>query len=164
MVWKCDFFWWFMRLVRVPPYESWANWTNFLGSWENGKFFWGQTCCTLLHTQNEEKSQKISTCIRIHKRVYANTWWWGQICPPPALILFLFSVDEIQKHRSRSLLDFQDFEKIFSFSSQFMRFLKNNSLSLLEFQDFLEIDIFLFLISENFSPFSITIWMRNVYC
>ena len=86
MVWKCDFFWWFMRLVRVPPYESWANWTNFLGSWENGKFFWGQTCCTLLHTQNEEKSQKISTCIRIHTRVYANTWWWGQICPPPALI------------------------------------------------------------------------------
>ena len=83
MVWKCDFFWWFMRLVRVPPYESWANWTNFLGSWENGKFFWGQTCCTLLHTQNEEKSQKISTCIRIHTCVYANTWWWGQICPPP---------------------------------------------------------------------------------
>ena len=32
------------------------------------------------------KSQKkISTCMRIHTRVYANTWWWGQICPPPEL-------------------------------------------------------------------------------
>ena len=66
-----------------PPYESWTNRTNFLSSWENGEFFWGQTCCTLFHTQNEEKSQKISTRIRIHTRVYANTWWWGQICPPP---------------------------------------------------------------------------------
>ena len=86
MVWKTDFFWWFLRFVRVPPYESWANWTNFLSSCENGKFFLGQTCCTLFHTQNEEKSQKISTCIRIHTRVYANTWWWGQICPPPSRI------------------------------------------------------------------------------
>ena len=86
MVWKSGFFWWFMRFVRVPPYESWENRTNFLSSWENGDFFWGQTCCTLFHTQNEEKSQKISTRIRIHTRVYANTWWWGQICPPPSRI------------------------------------------------------------------------------
>ena len=42
--------------VRGPPYESWAKWTNFLSSWENGDFFWGQNCCTLFHTQNEEKS------------------------------------------------------------------------------------------------------------
>ena len=20
--------------------------------------------------------------VRTHKRIYANTWWWGQICPP----------------------------------------------------------------------------------
>ena len=86
MVWKSDFFSWFMRFVRVPPYENWAFWTNFYFSWENGEFFWGQTCCTLFHTKNEEKSQKISTCIRIHTRVYAITWWWGQICPPPGLI------------------------------------------------------------------------------
>ena len=32
---------------------------------------------TLFHTKNEEKSQKISTCIRIHTRVYAITCWWG---------------------------------------------------------------------------------------
>ena len=83
MVWKSDFFSGFMRFVRVPPYENWAFWTNFYFSWENGEFFWGQTCCTLFHTKNEEKSQKISTCIRIHTRVYAITWWWGQICPPP---------------------------------------------------------------------------------
>ena len=69
-------------LVLYEVYESWANWTIFLGSWENGEFFWDQTCCTLFHTQNEEKSQKISTRIRIHTRVYANTWWGGQICPP----------------------------------------------------------------------------------
>ena len=86
MVWKSDFFSWFMKFVRVPPYENWAFWTNFYFSWENGEFFWGQTCCTLFHTKNEEKSQKISTCIRIHTRVYAITWWWGQICPPPGLI------------------------------------------------------------------------------
>ena len=84
MVWKSDFFSGFMRFVRVPPYENWAFWTNFYFSWENGEFFWGQTCCTLFHTKNEEKSQKISTCIRIHTRVYAITWWWGQICPPGA--------------------------------------------------------------------------------
>ena len=83
IVWKSDFLSGFMRFVRVPPYENWAFWTNFYFSWENGEFFWGQTCCTLFHTKNEEKSQKISTCIRIHTRVYAITWWWGQICPPP---------------------------------------------------------------------------------
>ena len=78
MVWKSDFFSWFMRFVRFPPYENWAFWTNFYFSWENGEFFWGQTCCTLFHTKNEEKSQKISTCIRIHTRIYAITWWWAQ--------------------------------------------------------------------------------------
>ena len=34
--------------------------------------FFGVNCCTLFHTQNEEKSQKISTCIRIthtHTRI-----------------------------------------------------------------------------------------------
>ena len=55
MVWKSDFFPGSMRFVRVPPYESWANLTNFFSSWENGDFFWGQKCCTLFHTQNEEK-------------------------------------------------------------------------------------------------------------
>ena len=60
-----------MRFVRVPPYESWANLTNFFSSWENGDFFWGQKCCILFPTQNEEKSKKISTCICIHTHVYA---------------------------------------------------------------------------------------------
>ena len=72
MVWKSDFFWWFMRFVRVPPYESWANWTNFLSFWENCEFFWGQTWCTLFHTQNEEKSQKTA-------RVYAYTHAYTQL-------------------------------------------------------------------------------------
>ena len=62
-----------MRFVRVPPYESWANWTNFCSSWENGEFLEAQKCCILFHTQYEEKSKKISTCICIHTRVYVNT-------------------------------------------------------------------------------------------
>ena len=69
----------FMRFVRVPPYESWAFWTNFYFSCEDGEFFGGQTCCTLFHTRNEGKSQKISTCIRIHTFVYANTWWSNRV-------------------------------------------------------------------------------------
>ena len=36
-------------------------------------FFWGQTCCTLFHTKNEEKSQKISTCIRLCAYTHAYT-------------------------------------------------------------------------------------------
>ena len=36
---------------------------------------------TLKKRKSEE--QKISTCIHIHTRVYANTWWWGPICPLP---------------------------------------------------------------------------------
>ena len=43
--------------------ESWAFWANFYFSWENGEIFWGQTCCILFNTKNEEKSQKISTLI-----------------------------------------------------------------------------------------------------
>ena len=48
MVWKSDFFMGSVRFVRVPPYESWANWNNFCSSWENCDFFWGKKCCTLL--------------------------------------------------------------------------------------------------------------------
>ena len=59
MVWKSDFFSRSMRFVRVPPYEIWANWTNFCRSWENGDFLEGQKCCILFHTQNEEKKQSI---------------------------------------------------------------------------------------------------------
>ena len=38
----------------------------FFSSWENHKTFGSQKCYTLFHTENEEKSQKISTCICIH--------------------------------------------------------------------------------------------------
>ena len=34
MVWKSDFFRGSLRFVRAPPYESWANWTNFLVPWK----------------------------------------------------------------------------------------------------------------------------------
>ena len=82
MVWKSGFFWWFMRFVRVPPYESWANWTNFYFSCENGDILLSRKSCNLFHTKNEEKSQKISTHIRILTCVYANTWQGGLIRPP----------------------------------------------------------------------------------
>ena len=80
---KSDFFWWFMSFVRVPPYESWANWTNFYFSWENGDISFVRKSCNLLHTKNEEKSQKISTLVRISTCVYANPWQGGHIVPPP---------------------------------------------------------------------------------
>ena len=56
------------------------------GLLSDNRFLEGQKCCILFHTQNEEKSKKISTCIRIHTLVCAKTWWWGQICPPPSQI------------------------------------------------------------------------------
>ena len=86
MVWKSDFFSGFMRFVRVPPYENWAFWTNFYFSWENGDISFSRKSCNLFHTKNEEKSQKISTRIRIPTCVYANTWQGGLIRPPPPWI------------------------------------------------------------------------------
>ena len=86
MVWKSDFFRGSMRFVRVPPYESGVKLTNFVFSWQNGEFWWGQKCCTPLLTQNEELSKKIGAYILIYNCVYANTWQGGQICPPPPWI------------------------------------------------------------------------------
>ena len=40
----------------------------------------------LPHSKWGNVKKKVSTCIRIHTCVYANTWWWGQICPPPSRI------------------------------------------------------------------------------
>ena len=85
IVWKKRLFLGFLRFVRVPPYESWANWTNFYFSCENGDILLSRKSCNLFHTKNEEKSQKISTCIRIPTCVYANTWQGGLIRPPPTL-------------------------------------------------------------------------------
>ena len=85
MVWKKRLFFGFLSFVRVPPYESWANWTNFYFSCENGDRLLSRKSCNLFHTKNEEKSQKISTRIRIPTCVYANTWQGGLIRPPPTL-------------------------------------------------------------------------------
>ena len=86
MVWKKRLFFGFLSFVRVPPYESWANWTNFYFSWENGDISFSRKSCNLFHTKNEEKSQKISTLVRISTCVYANTWQGGHIVPPPPWI------------------------------------------------------------------------------
>ena len=85
IVWKKRLFLGFLRFVRVPPYESWANWTNFYFSCENGDRLLSRKSCNLFHTKNEEKSQKISTHTRILTCVYANTWQGGLIRPPPTL-------------------------------------------------------------------------------
>ena len=72
-----------MRFVRVPPYEIWANWTNFCRSWENGDFLEGQKCCILFHTQNEEKSKNLSP-VYAYTHVYARKRdGGGKSAPPP---------------------------------------------------------------------------------
>ena len=76
--------WLFLVVFEVrkgPPYEIWANRTNFYSSWENGEFFRG---CALFHTQNEEKSPKISTCIRIHTHLRKYVMGGGADLPPPS--------------------------------------------------------------------------------
>ena len=79
IVWRSDFSTGYMRFMRVPPYESWVNWTNFYFSCENGDRLLSQKSCNLFHTKIEEKSQKISTRIRIRKYVTGG----GAHCAPP---------------------------------------------------------------------------------
>ena len=55
-----------MRFVRVPPYESWANWTNFLSSWENGDFFGVKTVVPSSTLKMRKRNKKLA-------RVYAYT-------------------------------------------------------------------------------------------
>ena len=100
--WPC-FAWKHSSLfIRVLPYESEVNLTNFYLSWENGEVLWGQMFWTFIHTKKDEKSKKIGTCIRIHTCVYANTWWWGQICPPPSRIgLTMENNENYQKRRMK---------------------------------------------------------------
>ena len=83
IVWKKASFLGVSEVRKGPPYESWANWTNFYFSCENGDILLSQKSCNLFHTTNEEKSQKISSRIRIPTSVYANTWQGGLIRPPP---------------------------------------------------------------------------------
>ena len=54
------------------PYESGVKLTNFIFSWQRGELWLGQKCCTHLLTQNEGLS----------KRIGANMWQGGHICPP----------------------------------------------------------------------------------
>ena len=69
MVWKSDFFRGSMRFVRVPPYESWPNWTTFCNCRENGAFF-GVKSVAPSSTLKMRKSKENSTCLRIHTRKY----------------------------------------------------------------------------------------------
>ena len=72
MGWKTDFFWWFLRFVRVPPYEIWANWTNFFLVYEKTVIFLGPN---LLYPLPHSKWGKVTknchvythTHTRIHK-------------------------------------------------------------------------------------------------
>ena len=69
--------------MSVPTYESETNWANFILSWENCETLWGQKCCTLIHTQNEEKYihwiyltqyQITTTSLEHHTTVLKNTY------------------------------------------------------------------------------------------
>ena len=66
------FFSWFMRFVRVPPYENWAFWTNFYFSWETVNFF-GVKHVAPSSTLKMRKSHKKSA------RVYAYTHAYTQL-------------------------------------------------------------------------------------
>ena len=72
-----------MRFVRVPPYESWANWTNFLSYWENGNFLGVKTFVPSSTLKMRKSHKKLA-------RVYAYTHAYTQIhdgggksAPPP---------------------------------------------------------------------------------
>ena len=61
------------EILKDPnPYESGVKLTNFIFSWQRGELWLGQKCCTHLLTQNEGLS----------KRIGANMWQGGHICPP----------------------------------------------------------------------------------
>ena len=41
-------------------YDSLANWTNYLSSWDNGEFFWGKKCCAFFPHSKWGKRHKRS--------------------------------------------------------------------------------------------------------
>ena len=57
---------------KGPPYESEVKLTNFVFSWQNGEFWWGQKCCTHLLTQNEELSKKKLERVNVYTRAYTH--------------------------------------------------------------------------------------------
>ena len=83
MVWKSDFFRKSLRFVRVPPYESWANWTNFVSSWENGDFF-GVKTVVPSSTLKMRKSHKKLACVYAYTHAYTQiSDGGGKSAPPP---------------------------------------------------------------------------------
>ena len=54
-----------MRFVRVLPYESWANWTNFFSSWENSDF-WGVKSFVPFPTLKMRTSHKKLACVYLY--------------------------------------------------------------------------------------------------
>ena len=75
-----------MRFVRVPPYESWANWTNFCNSWENGEFF-GVKSVALSSTLKMRKSKKKLAPVYAYTPAYTRIRdGGGKSAPPPGLI------------------------------------------------------------------------------
>ena len=80
---KSDYFWWFMRFVRVPPYDTWAHWTTFLVP-EKTVIFFGVKPVVPFSTLKMRKSHKKLA------RAYAYTHAYTQIrdgggksAPPP---------------------------------------------------------------------------------
>ena len=57
---------------KGPPYKSWANWTNFLSSWENGDFFGVKTVVPSSTLKMRKSHKKLA-------RVYAYTHAYMQI-------------------------------------------------------------------------------------
>ena len=61
-----------MRFVRVPPYESWAFWTNFYFSCENGDFFGVKRVAPSSTLKNRKSKKKLAS-------LYAHTHAYTQI-------------------------------------------------------------------------------------
>ena len=76
-------------------------------------------------------------------------------------ILFLFSIYEILKKNSLSLLDFWDFEEKFLFLLSIYEILLRYSRSLLDFQDFEEKFLLSLSIIKILLPVSLSLPVRN---
>ena len=61
-----------MRFVR--PYENWANWTNFLSSWENGEFFGVKTVVptTVIYSISKFATKNSGNVFKMN--VYKRRW------------------------------------------------------------------------------------------
>ena len=105
---KSDFFWWFMRFVRVPPNMKVGQiGPTFLFPEKTVNFF-GVKPVVPPSTLKMRKSHKKLARVYAYTRIYANMLWWGQIQGPTSTLY---------SNRTRIFL---------SYSNPTRKFLKND--------------------------------------